>query len=118
MMETRSPGRSMAGPEVMRMLSAHFGGDDAGQRGLAQAGRAVEQDVVERLVAGGGGLHVDTQAVLDFLLAEVFVQGVRAQGKLGFLVLRAKPGVHQAIVLTHLIIPFSARRISSSARSD
>ncbi len=32
-------------------LHAHLVGDDAGQRGLAQARRAVEQDVVHRLAA-------------------------------------------------------------------
>ena len=34
-------------------------GDDGGQRGLAQAGRAEEEDVVEGFAAGFGGLERD-----------------------------------------------------------
>ena len=34
-------------------------GDDGGQGGFAQAGRAEEEDVVERLAAGAGGFKCD-----------------------------------------------------------
>ena len=37
--------------DVMCKPDAHLGGDDAGERGLAQPGRAGEQQVVERLAA-------------------------------------------------------------------
>ena len=37
-MAARSPARSSAGPDVMCSVHAHLGGDDARQRGLAQAG--------------------------------------------------------------------------------
>jgi hypothetical protein len=40
----------------LAQVDAHFGGDDVGQRGLAQARRAEEQHVVERLAALAGGL--------------------------------------------------------------
>ncbi len=43
---------------------AHGFGDDVGQRGLAQTGRSVEQDVVERLAALSGGLHGDFEPLL------------------------------------------------------
>ena len=39
-----------------------LGGDDLGERGLAEAGRPGEQHVVERLAARGGGLDRDARA--------------------------------------------------------
>ena len=39
-----------------------FGGHDLRQRGLAEPGRAGEQDVVERLAAAGGGRDRDRRA--------------------------------------------------------
>ena len=43
--------RSIAGPGRDADADAHLGGDDVRQRRLAEAGRAVEQHVVERLAA-------------------------------------------------------------------
>ena len=46
-----SPLRSSAGPAVCTNGTLELGGDDLRERGLAEAGRAGEQDVVERLAA-------------------------------------------------------------------
>ena len=66
---------------------AHLAGDDAGQRGLAQAGRADQQHVVERLVAGLGRLDEDLQLLLERLLADEIGQLARTQRDLDVLVL-------------------------------
>ena len=58
-MAARSPARSRAGPEVMCRPHAHLVGDDAGQRGLAQAGRAGEEQVVGGLAPPAGRLEED-----------------------------------------------------------
>ena len=47
----RSPARSIAGPLVIRIGGAQLGGDDHRQGGLAEPGRAGQQDVVGRAVA-------------------------------------------------------------------
>ena len=44
-------------------IVAHFRGDNARQGGFAQAGRAVEQNMIQRLLPGQGGLHVNAEAV-------------------------------------------------------
>src|SRR5206468_32482 len=52
---------------------AELGGDDLGERGLAEAGRAGEEDVVERLAAAACGLDEDRELLHDLGLAdEVF----------------------------------------------
>ena len=80
---------------------AHLRGDDARQRGLAQAGRAVEQDVVQRLVPGDGGLHVDRQALLQLVLAEVLRQGMGAQRKLRVVLFLAVAGGDDPFLVVH-----------------
>jgi hypothetical protein len=60
----------------LAQVDAHLGGDDMGQRGLAQAGRAEDQHVVERLLALARGLDVDLQLFADGFLAQVFVQAL------------------------------------------
>ena len=54
---------------------AELGGDDAGQRGLAQPGRAGEQHVVERLAAALRRLDEDRQLLGDLLLVDEVGQG-------------------------------------------
>ena len=54
---------------------AHLLGDDVGQRGLAEAGRAGEQHVVERLFAPARGLDEDRQLLGDLLLVDEIGQG-------------------------------------------
>ena len=56
-----------------------LGGDDLGERGLAQAGRAGEQDVVQRLLARGRPRAATPQLLAQRLLADELVQPLRAQ---------------------------------------
>ncbi len=49
-------------------LRVHLVGDDVGQRGLAQARRAVEQYVVERVAPHEGGPDEDAEVLHDLLL--------------------------------------------------
>ena len=56
-------------------------GDDVAQRSLAQPGRPVQQDVVQRLLPllrGGDG---DAQVILDLLLADELLDPPGAQSR-------------------------------------
>ena len=72
-------------------------GDDLGQRGLAEAGRAVQQHVVQRLAAGAGGLDEDAEVFPGRSLADELRQGLRAEAGLGG-VLGAAGGGDGAVV--------------------
>jgi hypothetical protein len=61
---------------------AHLGGDDVSEGGLAKAGRAVEEQVVERFAALLGGVDGDAEVVLELLLADELVEAPGA--KCGF----------------------------------
>ena len=54
-------------------VDPHLVGNDVGEGGLTQAGRAVEQHVVQRLVPHFGSLDKDLQVALGLGLADVFV---------------------------------------------
>ncbi len=54
-------------------------GQDGRQRRLAEAGRAVEEDVVEGLAALLRRRDCDAQVVLDALLADVLIEQARPQ---------------------------------------
>ncbi len=71
---------------------AEFAGDDLGQGGLAEARRAVQQHVVQRLAAGAGGLDEDGEVLPAGALADEFGQRLRAQAGLGRVVLAAGRG--------------------------
>ena len=58
---------------------AHLPGQDVGQRRLAEAGRAGEQDVVEGFPALSGRLDEDGEAFLHALLADIFGQRPRPE---------------------------------------
>ena len=78
-------GRQVAGPLDGRPggdldAHAHLVGDDVGQRGLAQARRAVEQDVIQRLAARLGRLDQDAQVLLDPILADILGQASEGAG--------------------------------------
>ena len=60
-------------------IGAHRLGEDAGERGLAEAGRAVEEDVVQRFAALFGGGDRDFEPFLDFCLAGEFGEERRPQ---------------------------------------
>ena len=58
---------------------AHFARYDLGEGGLAQAGGAVEEDVVQRLAARAGGLDEDGEVFAEAALAGEVGQGLRAE---------------------------------------
>ena len=68
----------------------HLGGDDVGEGGLAEAGRAGEEDVVERLAAAPRGLDEDRQLLGDLLLVDEVGKGRRAQRAVEVLVGRRR----------------------------
>ena len=55
-----------------------FVGDDLGERGFAEARRAVEENVIEGFAAVAGGFDGDGDVFLDALLADVFVEALGA----------------------------------------
>ena len=61
-------------------VDAEFSSDDAGERGLTQTRRSVEQQVVERLVALFGGVDGDAYRLVDRGLTHELVQSRRTQG--------------------------------------
>ena len=63
----------------LAQIDAHLARDDVRQRGLAQARRAEQQRVVERLAAVARGGDEDFQLAADLFLADVFVQLLGAQ---------------------------------------
>ena len=61
---------------------SHLAGDDVGEGGLAEAGGAEEEDVVERLAALAGGADEHAQVVDDLPLPDVLLEPLRAQRRL------------------------------------
>jgi hypothetical protein len=66
-------------PRGLHERHPELGGDDLGQRRLAETGRAGEQHVVERLTTRGRGGDRDAELVLDRLLADEVLERARAQ---------------------------------------
>jgi hypothetical protein len=56
-----------------------------GEGGLSEAGRAVEEKVVERFVALLGGVDGDAEVVLELLLADELVEAPGPEGYIDFL---------------------------------
>ena len=67
-------------------LDVELGGDDLGKRGLPEARRAGEQDVVERLLAGAGRGDRDRELVLDRRLPDEVLEPARAKRAVELLV--------------------------------
>ena len=61
---------------------AQFGGDDHGEAGLAEAGRAGEQDVVGRGTASGGALQHEFELFAHAGLADELREQTRPQRRL------------------------------------
>ena len=78
-MAARSPARSMAGPAVILSPAPISAAQDVREGGLAEAGRPVEQDVVQRLATRPGGLDQDAEVLAQPVLAEHLGQRARAQ---------------------------------------
>src|SRR3982751_61469 len=55
-------------------------GDDVGEGGLAGAGGAVEEDVLDGLLAAGGGVDGDLEAADEGGLADVVDEPLGAEG--------------------------------------
>ena len=58
---------------------AELVGDDGGEGGLAEAGRAEEEDVVEGFAAGSGGFEGDGELLLGLGLADELGEAVGAE---------------------------------------
>ena len=80
------------------MLEAyvHFVGDDGGEGGFAEAGRAEEEDVVEGFAAGFGGFEGDGQLLLGFVLADEFAEPAGAELEFEAVFFAGAGGAYQA----------------------
>lgn len=74
-----------------------------GERGLAQAGIAIEQDVLDGLTALFGGRDRDIEILLDLLLADEIREARRAQRGIKSRLLGAGAAVHQSLFVFPLI---------------
>ena len=61
----------------------HFGGDDVGQGGFAEARRAVDDGVIQRFLPYFRGVDGDLQGLLGLGLADELVDASWAQGNVG-----------------------------------
>ncbi len=121
LVELGEDGRQVAGAFERRtgrdvQVHSHLGGDDAGERGLAEPGRPGEQQVVDRLAAVAGGLEHDREVLLELALADELGEGTRPQpGVDDLLDVVADARVEELV--THDRPPAaSARRAAASAR--
>ncbi len=115
-----SPLRSSAGPAVWTNGDAELLGDDPGEAGLAEAGRAGQQDVVERVAAGRGGRDRDRELLLELVLPDELLQPLRAQRRVELVVgalVRRLDAVDARRADAHRRAPFSAWAIRSSGVS-
>ena len=71
----------------LAQVHAHLPRDDVRERGLAQARRAEQQHVVERLAAAARRLDEDFQLLADLHLPDVLGQGRGSQRALGVFLL-------------------------------
>ena len=76
------PGPLDRGPGRVPDVDAELAGDDRGEGRLAEPGRAVQEDVIGRLLALAGCLQQHREAGLHLALAEVLVQRSGAKGAL------------------------------------
>ena len=76
----RSPARSRAGPDGEPDGRAQLRGDDHGQAGLAQPGRAGQQDVVGRVAAPAGALQHQLELLAHARLADELGEPCAAAG--------------------------------------
>ena len=90
----------------------HLGGDDVGQRGLAEARRAGEEDVVERLAAAAGGLDEDRQLIGHLRLVDEVGEGRRPQRAVEVLV----GDVGAGVVHTNVIDAVSSASVGGQDR--
>ena len=82
--EPGEDGGQVAGPFERRargdvQADLELGRHDAGERGLAQARRTGEEQVVDRLCPPAGGLEDDAEVLLELALADEVVEQARAE---------------------------------------
>ena len=82
----------------LAQVHAQLAGEDVGERGLAEAGRAEDQRVIQRLAALDRRLHEDLHLRLDLFLADVVGEPLRADGAIDGLLFARSRGLHDAIV--------------------
>ena len=99
------------GPARDAQVDVHLGGDDPRERGLAEAGRPREQEVIGRLAASACGRQQDLEVLLEAGLADELVEPARPQGRLLRRLHRIRRGPQQ--FLTHGV---TARSLSASRR--
>ena len=80
-------------------LHAHLIGDDPRQGGFAQAGRAVEQHVVQGLIAPPGGLDIDREIALGLLLSGIVGQQPGPETELAVVQGRQRGGHQRGLVV-------------------
>ena len=74
------------GPARHLHVHAHLVGDDVREGGFSQAGRAVEQRVVQCLTAHLGGFDIDFQVRDYFLLSGEIIQLLGADNSVQFII--------------------------------
>ena len=95
----------------LAQVDAQLVGDDVRQRGLAQAGRAEDQHVVERLAALARGRDEDLHLLAHRRLADVLGQRLGPDGTVDGDVFVGGLGGDQAVgVLHRLIMGYAGRR--------
>ncbi len=65
-------------------IHAQLVGDDRRQRGFSQAGRAIQQHVIQRFAAQASGIDKYRQIFLHLFLTDIIVHGTRAQRIIAF----------------------------------
>ena len=96
--------RARGGAEAYPELARH----DLRERGLAEAGRAVEERVVHRLAAAAGALDEDGEVGARRLLADELVQRLRPQRAVG--VLGQDVGAESGVGRGHALSPSAPAR--------
>ena len=89
---------------------AEFARHDLRQSGLAEAGGADEQHMVERLIALAGGVDEDLQIGAGLRLADEFGQILRAQRGIADII-GAALGGYQAGGWVHIMMPVGRRPV-------
>ena len=67
-------------------VHSHLVGNDMGQRGFSQAGRAVEQHMVQSLPSEFGGLYINAQIGYNLLLTGKVIKPLRADNSVKFII--------------------------------
>ena len=105
----------------LAQVDAQFVGDHVAERGLAQAGRAEDQHVVERFAALLRRLDVDRHLLAHRRLAEVFVEAPGTYRRFDGVFFARGSGGNDAVVHAGIMArrdgidmrPFQARRSAS-----